>query len=258
MTKQTETLETRIVAVLAADRIALSDVNALIAETVAGIATGEASADEARQLAFDPARSSDPRAARALMEDELFKISRLRTLLPRLEHLAHDVRDRETVANYAAIRDALQTEGDEIEIELTKTYRDAALQITNAFARASEFQAKARRELPSPPSGVESFRPFDLAITRLLQNVVLVGADGKQQLWPQRSSGTFAAEFAAGMIVPHPGAAWSSPEVQQQRREQSERDRQHLAGFYSRETEAQERRDNDAERERAAAMRRTG
>jgi hypothetical protein len=205
-------LETRIAAALTSDSITSTTVNALIEETTASINDSEVAAEEARQLAFDPARSPDPKAARERLENKLFEISRLRTLLPRLQHLASQVRSSEAAAAYAAKRDALQSEGDALEAELIQTYQDCAEQIVSAFARAVAFQDRVRRELPSLPADVDAFRSFDPAIVRLLQNVVLVGADGKRQVWPQRSSTAFAVEFSQSMLPTmrtHPGADWA-------------------------------------------------
>ena len=102
----------------------------------------------------------------------------------------------------------------------------------------------------------EHFRRLDASITRAMKDVVLVALDSNQQLWPLKSSGSFAAEFAQSMIAPHPGAAWSSPENQQQRREEALRERQRMADYYAELTKTQEERQNAEERERAATLRR--
>ena len=121
MTKQatsSPTLETRISAALTNDGITSTAVDALIEETIVAIAEGEASAAEEKRHAFDPALSPDPKAARERLEDALFLVGRLKTLLPRLETFAGEQRKREDIAAYATARDALEVEGAAIEQEL--------------------------------------------------------------------------------------------------------------------------------------------
>jgi hypothetical protein len=243
-------LEQRISAALTDGRITSENVYALIEETTATIAEGEVGSAEEREKAFDPARSPDPRAARQKMEDALFLVGRLKTLLPRLETVACEVRKREQVAAYAAKRDALQAEADAIEEQLVQIYGECSERIVDAFERASAFQDRVRQELPAIPPGVAAFRKFDSSVARMLRDVVLAALDGRQTLWPQQSTGAFAAEFAQSMVVSHPGADWSHPNVLAQRRAEAEQVRRRQADYYQEQTKQQEERINREERER--------
>jgi hypothetical protein len=65
-------------------------VSELLQETEAAIIAADATAEEERAKAMDPALSPDPKAARSAMEDAAFAVNRLRILLPRLhKHSLH-------------------------------------------------------------------------------------------------------------------------------------------------------------------------
>jgi hypothetical protein len=256
----THELETRVVAALTGDGITSANVEALILETASAIADGENAAAAERERAFDPVVSPDIKAAREQMQDALFKVARMKTLLPRLEKLSGEVRAAEEIAAFTIKRDALQSDGDAIETELVETYSEAARQIVDVFARASAFRDRVRQELPAVPSGVAQFRKFAPSVSRLLGDVVLVALDdGRHKLWPVKSSGAFAAEFAQAMTVPsHPGSDWGSAEVRAQRRKVVEAEQAGIARHMAEATQQQEDRLNAEARERAAAMRHTG
>jgi hypothetical protein len=79
-----------------------------------------------------------------------------------------------------------------------------------------------------------------------------------KSLWPLTSAGSLAAAaFAGSMTVPYsPGAAWSDPEVREQRRKEGEREQQRIGDHYARMTKEQEERLNREEGDRVAALRR--
>jgi hypothetical protein len=89
----------------------------------------------------------------------------------------------------------------------------------------------------------------------MLSDVVLVGLDGKTKLWPMKSPGSFAAEFSAGMVVPHPGSHWSDPDVLAQRRAEAAKETARMADWMAQATKDQEDLANQRQREIAAAMR---
>jgi hypothetical protein len=250
-------LETRIAAALTSDSITSANFYALIEETTAAITEGETTAAQEKERAFDPALSPDPKLARERMEDALFKVGRLKTLLPRLQKLACEVRAREEIVAFAVKRDALQAEGDALEQELDETYCEYAERIVDVFRRASAFRDRVRQELPPVPPGVAAFRQFDDSVARLLKNVALVGLDGKQQVWPppELSWNATAAAFAQSMIVPHPGSAWADPDVQQRRRAAVMAEQEQIGAYHEQATKQQEERLNREERERAQAFR---
>jgi hypothetical protein len=245
-------LETRIATALTSGSIASANVNALIEETTAAIVEGEKAAAEERERAFDPALSPNPKLARERMEDTLFLVGRLKTLLPRLQKLACEVRTREENVAFAATRDALQAESDAIEDELIGIYRECSERIIDVFERASAFQDRVRRKLPPVPPSVVAFRQFDDSVARLLKNVALVNLDGKQQLWPplELSWNATAAAFAQSMTVPDPGGHWADPDVQLRRRAAIMAEQEQIAAYHEQATKQQEERLNREERER--------
>ena len=173
-------LETRIAFALTGGSLTSEGVNSLIEETTVAIAEGEGTAEEEKQRAFDPALSPDPKAARERMEDAMFLVGRLKTLLPRLEKRGCEVRVQEEEAAYVAKRDALQTEANAIEDELIQTYCEYSARIVDVFERASAFQNRVRQELPAIPAGVAAFRKFDPSVAQMLRDVVLVDLEGKR------------------------------------------------------------------------------
>ena len=57
------------------------------------------------------------------------------------------------------------------------------------------------------------------------------------------------------MAVPHPGARWSDPQIQQQRRAEAEKQQRESADYYAQATRHQKERANREERERTALTR---
>lgn len=249
-----EALGQRAARVLNSDSITSAEINLLIDETAAAITEGEAVAAEEKQRAFDPALSPDPKSARERMEDALFKVGRLKTLLPRLEQRANEVRAQEERKFYEAKRDELQAEADAIEDELIETYCDCAERMMDMFDRASDFRDRVRGELPFPPAGVDTFRKFDRSVHRLLNDVALVDLDGNQ-VWPPRSlrhgnPNSLAVLCAQSAVVPHPGPRWCDPDFQAQRRLEIEKEQATIARYHEQAAKAEEDRQNREERDR--------
>lgn len=87
--KVTDALERKIVAALESDNMTADQLSQLIITTNTAIAEAESAAAMARESAFDPGIMPDPAEARLQMEDAIFRLGRLRTLLPRL-HARHE------------------------------------------------------------------------------------------------------------------------------------------------------------------------
>jgi hypothetical protein len=108
------TLEQRIAAALADNKIDSSALATLIAETDAAVTDADQEAITAREQALDPIASPDPTKARAAMESAVFTRDRLRTVLPRLQTKCTKAQRNEAHAKWV------------IEYEQVKVKRDAA------------------------------------------------------------------------------------------------------------------------------------
>ena len=115
-----DNLERRLAAALSDDTITSSMLAALIDEADAAIVNADATAENERAKALDPALSPDLRKARAAMEDATFAASRLRTLQPRLQkrlrHVAYVEAHDHWLESYEAIKAKRDAAAEELKL----------------------------------------------------------------------------------------------------------------------------------------------
>jgi hypothetical protein len=253
----TARLKKRISAAFANGDIGSADLIQLIGETeTAANAANDAAVDaraDSEQLDADPTKAAHAIAAATIEARQLQRAAQqLRDMLPA-------ALNRKAVSKYATARDKLQLEGDALEQKLADSYFHAVETIVAVFKRATEFQDRAARELPSLPPNTATLRKFSIDITRLLEKVQLFDLDG-EQLWPPPAV-NFAVAAVAAMSFPelahgtgNPiGPGWELPEAQAQFRAEKDKGRAQQAKRYADMTREQEQRQNAEERQRFAA-----
>ena len=146
-----ERLERRIAAALSDEAVTSAALLELIQETDAALVTADASVEEERERAMDPAISPDAKAARQAMEDAAFAASRLRTLQPRLrkhhERVACAERKRAWVERY----DALKPEHDAAVAELKEVYPRIVAELIDLLTRLRKLDAGAKALMNAKP-----------------------------------------------------------------------------------------------------------
>jgi hypothetical protein len=146
-----ERLERRIAAALSDEAVTSAALLELIQETDAALVTADASVEEERERAMDPAISPDAKAARQAMEDAAFAASRLRTLQPRLrkhhERVACAERKRAWVERYNELR----LEHDAAVGELKDLYPPFVAKMVDLLTRIRELDARTKTLMDAKP-----------------------------------------------------------------------------------------------------------
>jgi hypothetical protein len=246
-------LERRISAALTEHRTA-SDLSDLLEQTDLGVIAATEHAKLENERALDPTQSPEPRAARQAAEDATFAASRLRTLRPRLLARLHQLTEQEALETYRAKQSELAPERAALERELRETYEAATAKLVDLFTRIRAYQQRVQQQLSDPPPGVAVLAALDGV--RVLEACVLPEfAHPDRNVWPPPSS--FASDYVSSMgMPPHPGAAWSDPEVQQRQRAELAIEQQRNAAYYAQAAKDAEERSNRELRESFAASQR--
>ena len=195
-------LEQRIAAALADEATASTAISELLQETDAAIIAADATAEEERAKAMDPALSPDPKAARAAMEYATFAADRLRTLQPRLQNYHERVARAERKTAWIKQYDTIKPEHDALVAELKDTYGELETKMVDLLSRLRAFDARARALMQTKPfpesgepddgrrllpvecaaRGVSGFGPQDLSLDR---NLVLPDFNKRgARAWP--------------------------------------------------------------------------
>ena len=154
----------RIATAFSRNGIKSDDLKALLAETeAAAVAAGEA-AERARERALDPALSArDVIAARAEMDDAVFRRERLQTAVSRLKDRLKEVRAQEEDQRRWIAYEKLKTERDRLAAELKASYPGIESQlgqlITKIEANDREIEFVNAHGLPT---GAERLRSAEL------------------------------------------------------------------------------------------------
>ena len=98
-------------------------------QRIAAALADEATAEEERTKAMDPALSPDPKAARVAMDDAAFAVNRLRTLLPRLKKHSLHIQYAEAHTRWLETHEAVKAKRDAAAEELKVLYPEARFSV---------------------------------------------------------------------------------------------------------------------------------
>jgi hypothetical protein len=202
----------------------------------------------------------DPDEARERISALVTSRDRLLAAAPRLKEmlsaaLATEQRDR-WWSNYKKVKAQL----DEAVL-LFHDYREHAQAIVDMFSLAAEVDREVSRINGSAPDGEHRrLRSVELTARTMTgftrDNPALASTTAlpdwnhsARNLWPARPSTTLAV-MAAGMNVPHPGGAWSTPEVLAEKRAQAEKENAQMAAYHDQAAKDEQDRINRQEVER--------
>jgi hypothetical protein len=267
MNKQPPTLEQHIVAALDNPNASAAELSELVAQTELAIVAAEETATTARAKAADVLAAPTPRDAHdAMNAADAAKLTkdRLNGALPKLRDKLTVALEAERHARWLAEYHKAETERDALAAEFAEVYPAIVGTLVDLFGRmqqcdrkcsevdsqASNLNAEHRRlgKVELHARGLEAFSPYRLEIAQTVQLPDFIESNLRR--WPPKQT-SMAAEFASIMAAPpHPGSHWADPEVQQQRRDESEKTHHRIGEFYQRETKQQEERINREERER--------
>jgi hypothetical protein len=245
-------------------QLTAADLAALVNETERAIITAEADAKLAAEIAYDPARSTDPAVARTAMEDAHLRAGRLRTLLPRLRQRLQSAHDREARTRWQKDHDRLKLERDALASELAAFYPSFAAKLADLFDRIvaldSELShlnqwgpAGARGHLLGVELTARSLGGFDREQPSLTKQLVLPSwSDSARLLYPppRPSAAASYAESMAPAYGDHRGANWWRDVEARQAAQRQESER--VGRFYA-DREARREACEDAEAKARAA-----
>ena len=266
--QSTPPLESRITAMLNNPNSESEALYEIIASTELAIVTADETMTSERAKAVDLTSTPSAEAAQdAISRAEAATINRdrLQSALPKLrDKLAGALRSEEHerwLSDFIRVRQKRDEAAAVFE-----TYSEHAQAIVQMFALAEQVDKEISRINGQAPDGEHlRLRAVELEARDLdgftINNPSLASTvelrdwnNSEHKLWPLTSSGSLAAAFAETMMVPyHPGAAWSDPAIQAQRRAEQEKQNRETGKNYQRMTAEQEDRINREERERFAA-----
>jgi hypothetical protein len=146
------TLEQRIAAALADNKIDSSALATLIAETEAAVTDADQEAITAREQALDPIASPDPTKARAAMESAAFTRDRLRTVLPRLQERFEQVCLDEEYVAWRLRYEAIKPERDAANTKFRTTFANLVAEIIPQMVHLEQIYAEASRVSAAKPT----------------------------------------------------------------------------------------------------------
>jgi hypothetical protein len=261
------TLEQRIVSILAHANAGSEAIMELVAEVEDAVTLADLNIEAERAKAIDLVQNPDPREAHErVVVAELIR-DRLHAAIPRLRDRLSAALRKEAherwLSDFSRVRQALSDAAS-----LFRDYRQHAEAIVRMFALAEQVDKEVSRINGTAPGGehrrlrfveleARDLEHFSRDNPSLASTVELRDWDNSgKTLWPRSSSGSFAAMAVSGMTVLHPGVDWSTAEVREQRRKESEREQRCIAEHYATMTQEQEDRLNCEERGRAQTPRR--
>jgi hypothetical protein len=239
----------------------------LLAETELAISEADAVVLLERSKAIDISASPSAEAAQdalARASAAAFNRDRLQSILPRMREKLTASLEGERHARWLADYRKVEAERDALAAEFAETYPNLVAQLADLFGRmdangrrcaeinssASALQNEHRRLL-KPELHARGLDAFSRDYPEISKTMVLPDCmESGRNIWPPKQP-SMAAEFA-GMAVPyHPGAAWSDPEVREQRRQEVASEHHRIGEFYQQQTKDQEERVNREERQRS-------
>jgi hypothetical protein len=244
-------LEERIATALSED-IASADVEALIAETEAAIATADVAAEAERVRALDPIASPDAAKARAAMEDAAFTRERLRTVMPRLHARLKHVVAAEYAAKWEPDFKRVEADRDALAAEMREVYSAAVARLVDLFQRAAECDRECSRINGAAPygehrrllkveltaRGVKGLMQPDVFIAEMLRLPFFWRDSGPIYAWPLPTPSPFAD---VPVTVPSgPGPNWHE-ELKTRDAAQREDSLRGIAYYKERDRQRQER-----------------
>jgi hypothetical protein len=195
-----------------------------------------------------------------------------KTVLPKLRDKLTAALESERHARWPSTYRNAKTERDALAREFADTYPAMVSQLVDLFDRMQQCDQKCaevnstasalqneHRRLSKVELNARNLDGFSRDRPEIAKAVVLPDfVESARMRWPEQTSTSFAAAYAAGtMTVPyHPGAAWSDPEVQAQRKSEADKQQREIGEHYAKMSEEQTERINREERERFTASRR--
>lgn len=256
----TKTLKQQIAAVLANANAGSEELSELIAATEAAATAEQTAVDERKAAALDLTQCPDPKQAHDRIVESEISRDQLKAALPKLRERLAAALAAENKERWLADFQRVAEQRDQAAAAFRR-YPELANEIAEIFALAEQVDREVSRINGSAPDGTHhrlrgveltarDLQQFTRDNPSLAKTVELRCWDGSERrIWPLQSSGSFAAGFASGMVVPHPGANWSSADVQAQRRAEAEKEQARIADFYAEQTKTQEERQNREQRE---------
>jgi hypothetical protein len=212
-------LEQRIARTLAANGAQTShEIASQLTALEAEISASMEAAQAAHEASLDPALTPDPITARHAAENAKFKLSRLQTLLPRLQKRYQIVLAHEEAAQARKQSEPLIAERNRLAHEL-QALLPYFHKIADCFVRISANNATIGRFHASLPAHVALFiRDAELkargleCFTRenpsIMKDAVLPGLDGRM-LWPPPRTESDVTAFALVAHNPRYSPQWS-------------------------------------------------
>lgn len=246
MTRQQQTLETRVAAALGSSKVCADDLEVLIPDIEAGIAKADAVAAQERDVSLDPSTSpSDAEQAHQRAVVAELQRERCKVALPRLRAKLSEALRAEHEDRWNADANKVASKVDAAQQHLGR-YSELAELIAVALAGCEYANREVERVNGSAPDGTH--RRIDKIDLSPFKTLVLPDpARPGHALWPPPQP-SLAAQYAATMAAPvHPGADWAA--AQEARAEAARAEQQRHADNLAYLTRLQEERVNREERE---------
>jgi hypothetical protein len=255
-------LEKRVVTVLTGNGnlASAAELTELIRETEVFVQASLDVAEAERIRSLDLVQCPDPGEAHQRIVAARLSAERFSASLPKLRDklstaLAAETNDRWS-ADYRKVEQKLNAavtafEGFSQHAEAIAQMFALAEQVDRAVSdlngRAPDNEHRRLRSVELTARGMSGFTRDNpsLASTTALPD----WDHSARTVWPPRPSTTLAV-MAAGMTVPHPGPAWSTPEVQAQRRAEAEKENAQMAVYHDQAAKDEQDRINRQEVER--------
>jgi hypothetical protein len=250
-----QSLEPRVIAALTSDDMPSGDLEMLIGEIEAAVAAFDIAAREEHALALDILAAPDANAARERAVLAELHRDRLRNAIPQLQAKQAAALRVEYHEKWLSKYRRVEAKRDAAAEKFAR-YPELAGEIRELLQSAEEVDREVSEVNGSAPDG-EHRRLAKVSDPRISNNLVLpCWEQSGRNIWPTRTSGQAAAEFAQSMAAHsyYAGADWWRLEEQKatERRAEAERMNRH----YEQMTREQEERINKEERERFLARQR--
>ena len=260
------TLQQRIVAVLGNASASAAELAECIADTEQAIVEADEVITRERASAADLISTPSGEAAeQAISRAEAAKINRdrLNGILPKLKARLAASLESERHDRWLSEYCKAKAERDAVAAEFADNYPRLVAELVGLFCRMQQCDQKSA-EVDTQASnlnnehrrlgkvelcarGLANFSRSDPEIAKVLSLPDLDHSD--QMAWPPKQP-SMAAAFAQSMVVPHPGAAWSTPEERERRRVQAETENTQMAAWHESATASENERINRQEAER--------
>jgi len=210
-------LEKKIASALASTTLASAALADLISDTHSAITEADATAASEKVKALDPALSPDPVKAREAMQAAEFSAARLRTVLPRLQAKAEEIRAREYLGQWQEDFAAMKQKRDGLADELRGLYPAFASKIADVLTRIQQNDLELSQLHQSRPAGVALHLTGAEATARGLESLSAQNPSVAKELkvpdWTNSAKLVWPVPMAVltSLIAPpafHPGPDW--------------------------------------------------